>query len=242
MKKMIKKICLLVLIIFYFESNIFADGECCIKYKVKITLNNNSVITGYYFNSCYYGITNQTINTIISRRYVPYYFEFTDSIELYNNIISLFPYSSGYGGKILTCYKKDRIRIAFDDIKSAEQLEKVSCHPELGNNTNFKSNGLYPLVITEFSDKVINRLKLEKPLLTFQLGNCTCWDQSVIWVLSYKSDLSKAAVKSIIEKKLCSGTMNNNDVRQIQCSQDYIALQNQLIKMDIYIFKTHFEN
>ncbi len=229
------KTSIVVVICFFSLLNTYADGGCCLGFKVKITQNDNSEVTGYFYSQCGdFNLDSITADKIIKNWYNAFQ---NDTLKIYKDVIRL-KYPENYGAELITCYPKDIYKIPLKRIKKIEQLEKVDCHPDLSKE--YASNGLYPFVI-ELSKNEIELLK-NPPIVSFNYYNCICDFFSLIWVISYNKNLNQEDLIFILNNSLCSAARKDlSSGSNKLCEKEFKNLKEALSKLDVIIFSTTYD-
>jgi hypothetical protein len=238
-----RKIGLIVLLILGTFKFAYSDGGCCIEFTARLTLNNDSIITGYFFSTCgEFNIDSISMNEIVSRKLLPYYYYDNDSIRIFTDVIRL-KNIDNYGEILMTCYPESVTKIALDDILKIKQLDKKSCHPELNNRFKYESNGLYPFVIQEFSRDEIDLMMNKKPVMSFHYYDCFCWDLSYFFVISYNQAFIETEIHDIISDSLCQYFSKKSGITDYEnCQKEYLVLKEKLRDKNIIIFKYNYDN
>ncbi|MCF8296449.1 MAG: hypothetical protein K9J13_02800 [Saprospiraceae bacterium] len=219
-----------------------AESVGCIKFKLKLTLENDSVIIGDFFYHGLYAFQDVHPDSFSFEYYRKIRKDFNDTIKIYNNVISL-KYPKLYPCKYKACQKEDVLKVALNSIKSHEVISKTICYPEL--KTLFHVGcGYSPVVITELIKEEIELLNEKEPILSFNFHPdkyCGCEMFCMPIIVSYNKEMTKGEIIEILKKEWCYDFSYPLDDESL-CFSRHNALKKRFAKLNIIIFKTYYYN
>lgn len=85
-----RKLGLLILLMILSFRLVYSDGGCCIEFTTRLTLKNDSIVTGYFFSTCgEFNLDSISMDDLVERQLLPYYYYDKDSIRIFSNVIRL---------------------------------------------------------------------------------------------------------------------------------------------------------
>jgi len=222
--------------------NVFGDSPKCIKYELELTLQNDSLINGFFFfHGQYLYIDEKPLDSIsfndiyLDRLNIP---SKTESVIIYKSIrkISL---KESDNFNLYFCQREDKVKVLVKDIIKAKEISKNSCFPELDKETQYTVK--CPPVITELTNDEIEKLELKKPFLSFEYSNMFFDDGlQYLMVFSYDKTVTEQELKDLIFQKCCSKLSNN--FRWSELEENYSLLKKELKQKDIIVFRVNSYN
>lgn len=229
--------------LFFLSANLKAESTGCIKFKLKLTLENDSVIIGNFFYHGMYAFQDVHHDSISFEYFLKTRKDFNDTIKIYNNIISL-KYPDLYPCKYKACLKEFVIKVALNSIKSHKVISKTICYPEVVSQFSYYGCGYRPIVITELTKAEVEMLNKKEPVLNFEFSPeylCSNEELCVPIIVSYNKKLGKDEIIEIVKKEWCLNMSDRKNTDSMSLSR-YIKLKKKFTKLNIIIFKTYYYN
>jgi len=239
-----KKLHFLALIIsILISTQVFGDSDSCIKYEIEITLQNDSIIKGFYLLSGQYvagefskPLDSISFNDIYVRKLNSNYDK--GPIIVYNKLKRI-RLKGNEEFMPFFCIKSDRLEIPLENIKTVKELGRTFCYHE-NDNQSYIGLGIQAIV-TELTSEEIEKLEQFTPVIYFPFYE-TCFDNDLqyLMVISYNDKLMEQELKSIILEKCCINYSVNSNIYQRE--KDYLKAKDELLKNDIVVFRLSMGN
>ncbi|MCX6256952.1 MAG: hypothetical protein NTW49_03500 [Bacteroidia bacterium] len=241
------RIFLTFVILILFEVFVYSQYSSCYRFKLEINLDNDEIISGYYF---YYGMyldlpDTSSFKEILSR--IKYFNDNTKQNEkliIYKNI-GILNHPKCDGSNIYYCLKENVVNLSITQVKNYKVIEKVGCHSDESDYIKrwygYKYvGGCSPEVITELNINEINMLA-NKPKLEFRTSyeyEKYFGEECQVHILSY-SKIDSISIMNIVDGTIKNDNLSNNQETYVTDLQ-YQKLKSILRKKKIIMFRTYY--
>jgi len=227
---------LITFILTFIVTTSFADIGNCYKYKVRFELKDNKEITGFYlfptFDDYFKNINSfDTILSFVNNSW-------TDSITIIETIVSIdnIRIDDRYYS-INALPENSTIKICLEDIIRTKIIDCTPCckhkkEPEIDNSYI----GCSIAVIDELSNYEIDKLKSQRPIVSFIYRDCPDDALFRLVVLSYNKDLNKNDLLEIIKQDYCQKVNNSTG----DYFENYNRFKDCLRNDNIIVFKYYW--